>query len=40
MKYNNRKLEIEKNLKYTMTLITQLYNTQDIKELRPAVEVV
>jgi len=40
MKYNNRKLEIKKNLKYTIMLITRLYNTQDVKELQLAVEVV
>jgi len=40
MKYNNRKLKIKKNLKYIITLITRLYNTQDVKELRPAVKVV
>jgi len=40
MKYNNKKLEIKKNLKYIITLMTRLYNTQDIKELQPAVKVI
>jgi hypothetical protein len=33
MKYNSRKLEIEKNLKYVTMFIIRLRNTQDIKEL-------
>jgi len=40
MKYNNRKLKIKKNLKYTIMFITQSHNTQDVKELQPAVKVV
>jgi len=33
MKHDSRKLEIKKSLKNTTTLITQLYDAQDIKEL-------
>jgi hypothetical protein len=33
MKYNSRKLEIKKNLKYVITLVIRLYDTQDVKEL-------
>jgi hypothetical protein len=33
MKYDSKKLKTKKNLKYTITLIIQLYNIQDIKEL-------
>jgi len=40
MKYNSKKLEIKKNLKYITTFITRLYDTQDIKELQPPVKVV
>ena len=38
--YDSRKLETEKNLKYTMTLVIWSHDTKDIKELQPAVKVV
>jgi len=40
MKYDNRKLEIEKNLKYIMMFMTQSHDTQNVKELRLAVEII
>ena len=40
MKYNSRKLKTKKNLKYTITLIIQLYDMQNIKELQLVVKVV
>jgi hypothetical protein len=40
MKYNSRKLELEKNLKNITTFIIRSRDTQDIKELQLAVKVV
>jgi len=40
MKYNSRKLEIEKNLKYITTLIMRSHDMQNVKKLRPPVKVV
>jgi hypothetical protein len=40
MKHNSRKLKTEKNLKYIITLVIRLYDTQDVKELQLAVKVV
>jgi hypothetical protein len=40
MKHDSKKLKTEKNLKYTITLIIQSHNTQDIKKLQLVVKVV